>query len=103
LIGTDLLPHLGFLLVQSDVDVNLLDGGDCSAAAEAVETEEVGTVCLLQAVKLPGRHSKLVRAKVTGRKKPCLFLFEPNTELEGDVRALQDLPHVIGGLSQGFQ
>ena len=84
LIGTDLLPHLGFLLVQTEVDgedVDLLEG---SAGVGKEETGEVGTVCLLQAVKLPGQHSKLVRARVTGRKGPCFSFFEPSTELEGD-------------------
>ena len=84
LIGTDLLPHLGFLLVQTEVDgedVDLLEG---SAGVGKEETGEIGTVCLLQAVKLPGQHSKLVRARVTGRKGPCFSLFEPSTELVRD-------------------
>ena len=70
--------------MQTEVDgedVDLLEG---LAGVGKEETGEVGTVCLLQAVKLPGQHSKLVRVRVTGRKGPCFSLFEPSTELVGD-------------------
>ena len=47
-----------------------------------VEYGMAGTVCLLQAVRLPGRHTKLVRARVSGMKRHSLSYFEPNTELD---------------------
>ena len=39
-----------------------------------------GTVCLVQAVRLPARHAKLVRAKVTGKEGYSLTCFEPDLE-----------------------
>ena len=39
-----------------------------------------GTVCLVQAVRLPACHAKLVRAKVTGKEGYSLMCFEPDLE-----------------------
>ena len=39
-----------------------------------------GTVCLVQAVRLPARHAKLVRAKVTGKEGYSLTCFKPDLE-----------------------
>ena len=67
LIGTDLLSKLGFLFVRTELeteDVDLLEEHFCRAAGEAegvCETARAnspgrgtGTVCLLQAARLPG-------------------------------------------------
>ena len=76
LIGTDLLSKLGFLFVRTEVeddDVDLLEETEPAAEQEDQvpgETLEgtTGTVCLLQAVRLPAQHAKLVRVGVQGLK-----------------------------------
>ena len=89
LIGTDLLLKLGFLFVRTEVeddDVDLLEEAEPAAEQEdqtpAVQGETLegttGTVCLLQAVRLPAQHAKLVRVGVQGLEGHSLAYFEPN-------------------------
>ena len=40
------------------------------------------SVCLLQAVRLPGLHGKLVRARVAEKGDSSSYCFEPSEELE---------------------
>ena len=84
LIGTDILPKLGFLFIRAECegdDVDMLepdspgavDGCDDYEGIHAEGSNQsgdagAGTVCLVQAVRLPARHAKLVRAKVTGKE-----------------------------------
>ena len=81
LIGTDLLPKLGFSLLRSDDDqkVDLLDDESSGKlkASEPNGEHKDAAVCLLRAVHVPGRHTKLVRAKITG-KHNTLSCFEPS-------------------------
>ena len=81
------LPKLGFLFLRTklgDDDVDLLEDQRCPRERDEarttlmpaeVENGRVGTVCLLQAVRLPGRHSKLVRARVSGMNRHSLSYF----------------------------
>ena len=99
LIGTDLLSQLGFLFVKTE-----LEGGDLDLLAECTDPEtdeqvewqrkswqgtltprelESGTVCLLQATRLPGQHGRVVKAKVVGKKGRLLSYFEPHMEFDG--------------------
>ncbi len=100
LVGTDVQPQLGFLFLESGQDTiatNLLDGKrwnlseaqtqpvthqpqEESLPAEAAReghNETPGVVRLIQATRLPARHSKLVRARVDYRKEAPFTLFEP--------------------------
>lgn len=52
----------------------------CRPELEA-EDSPASTVCLLQAIN-PAKHSRLVRATVTGKERRSLSYFEPNLELE---------------------
>ena len=84
LIGTDVLPQLGYLFVQSTMegeDVDLLRNefdsssvmeesvsgvnptemdANCDHNIHPMVPEAVGTVHLIQATKLPARHRKMV-------------------------------------------
>ena len=93
LIGTDILPKLGFLFIRAECegdDVDMLEfespgaegGCDDSEGVHAAGSGDAGegTVCLVQAVRLPARHAKLVRAKVTGKEGYSLTCFEPDLE-----------------------
>lgn len=94
LIGTYLLPKLGFLFLRTELgdgDVDFLGGqrrprereeGWSTLMPSEMENGMAGTVCLLQAVRLSGRHSKLVRARVSGMKRHSLLYFELNVELD---------------------
>ena len=79
LIGTDVQPVLGYALLQRSPDgiaVDLLQG--CEAHAEGVSHfvppklgpsihPGIATVSLLQTVRLPANHSRLVRARAADR------------------------------------
>ena len=89
LIGTDLLSKLGFHFTSADPDkasVDLLESPDQLTPSSRPKVAEAGqqasgTVALLQAARLPGRHGKLVRARVPeGHGHPVSF-FEPSGEL----------------------
>ena len=105
LIGTDLLPQLGFIFLQTEIegeDVDLLWGeqsrtmradpvpGGVAPSPPTSEPEELpnqtqpthppGEVCLIQATRLPARHMKTVRGKVRGFTEKSLALFEPEVE-----------------------
>ena len=110
LVGTDVLPQLGYLFVQSTMegeDTDLLGSGHGSQPNQGIKnisdaqvnkehcdqpkencngSEIAGTVQLIQATKLPARHKKMVRTQifnVTYGGCNCV-LFEPNIdELEG--------------------
>ena len=88
LVGTDVLPQLGYLFVQSTMegeDTDLLGSGHgfqpnqgiknisdaqvnkehCDRPKENCNGSEVaGTVQLIQATKLPARHTKMVRTQI---------------------------------------
>ena len=106
LIGTDLLPALGFIFLQTEFegeDVDLLKprqtqaelneeppehqeqstGPDAGGKqAESIDTVG-GVVRLIQATRVPARHKKLLRARVTGLEDASLALFEPDNHLLG--------------------
>ena len=111
LIGTDLLSELGFLLVRAEVDgkdVDMLQGhqqpvtpgrpgrGEIPPEKDSV-SGAAGTVCLLQATKLPGRHSKLVRAEVRGSERQHLSYFEPDLGLGVSGREMSDAAVEVDG------
>ena len=97
LIGTDLLPQLGFIFLQTELegeDIDLLSmeksstfAADFTPDRDQVEqrnqtgySDPSGEVCLIQATRLPARHMKMVRAKVCGYTEKSLALFEPEIE-----------------------
>ena len=104
LIGSDVLPQLGYLFVQStmegeDVDLLRNEFDSSSVMEESVSEvnptemdancdhniwpmvpEAVGTVHLIQATKLSARHRKMVKTQVAGVSyEDCkLVIFKPN-------------------------
>ena len=106
LLGTDTLPGLGFSFLQKESDgrsVELLtkqDNEGRTAGQEPVDnssdldqpghpeppnTEEVATVTMLHAARVPARHSKLVRVTVVDQNiaSGSTLLFEPNLTRKG--------------------
>ena len=106
LIGTDLLPQLGFIFLQTEPngeDLDLLQVKENCAPEDKVTQRSdpmpphpntdkdeqsnpelsilPGVVCLIQATRLPARHMKMVRAKVSGYTHKTPVLFEPEVEL----------------------
>ena len=89
LVGTDILSCLGFTLQQKDGDgtcVDLLQGQlqqeeQEKQAASLPEPGRELTVCALQAVRLPGRHGRLLPAQVDGSVGPRTLLFVPEGQL----------------------
>ena len=78
LLGTDLLPHLGFSMVAKSLDGYTLDLLQKQTRTDCNPGEHTPVVCLIQATKLPPLHQKMVRAKVhnlAGEKG--MMLFEP--------------------------
>ena len=78
LLGTDLLPHLGFSMVAKSPDGSTLDLLQKQTRTDRNPGEHTPVVCLIQATKLPPLHQKMVRAKVhnlAGQKG--MMLFEP--------------------------
>ena len=103
LLGTDLQPHLGFTFMQlngSQPPLDLLQIQETTpedAQASAHQEASAGTtppiVRLLQATRVPARHSKLVRAHVRGpirNQSPSLILFEPSKELSAQGVTMTD-------------
>ena len=102
LIGTDLLPQLGFSFLQvqrEGKNVDLLhmpepeQSADCGRGTGPVTTALVedqgetkpqgrGVVHLIQATRLLGRHMKLLRAHLKGLREQPLSLFEPECSLQ---------------------
>ena len=98
LLGTDLKVLLGFSLIKSDSDVAVdlsqegkwirkvavdsLPAPPATLPESRVESSDqvvpTHTVHLLQATKIPPRHSKLVQIKVTGLRNVPMSLFEPD-------------------------
>ena len=104
LIGTDVQPMLGFMFLQKSPDgraVDLLKGHkvqlEMGSPVEESLTElstsgpgtsssgdkDTATVHLLQAVRLPAQHSRLVRARVEGPRENVTTLFEAEHEALG--------------------
>ena len=105
LIGTDLLPALGFIFLQTELegeDVDLLKPRQTEAEVKEEPSEEPseqstlasaegkqvksvdtvsGVVLLIQATRVPARHKKMLRVKVTGLEDSSLALFEPDNHL----------------------
>ena len=91
LIGTDVLPHLGFQLLQKDDTAcqDLLQDRKSSNRGTQVQPQEVEidssveepetTVRLLQATRLPPRHAKLVRLYAQGDHVSPVSLFLPGS------------------------
>ena len=94
LLGTDLQPHLGFTFMQlngSQPPLDLLQIQETTPEASAGTTPPI--VRLLQATRVPARHSKLVRAHVRGpirNQSPSLILFEPSKELSAQGVTMTD-------------
>ena len=99
LLGTDLLPKLGFSLLESQNNgetVDLFSRGkqspEQSTKPKSIPTEKVSTeetlvssvspakLYVLQATRLPALHKKLVRAQVRVPKDQSLSLFVPMTD-----------------------
>ena len=77
IIGTDLLSKLGFIFLCSEPEnenKDLLESSDSGGSGSSEEA-----MCLLQAVRLPGRHAKFVRA--TAPNGYSLACFDPSEEL----------------------
>lgn len=92
--GTDLLPKLGFSLIQSQSADTAVDhfckqewkvhnqpDAEQSASVES-PSSTTATVRLITATKLPARHVKVVRARVDGVGEPRIMLFLPQNLLE---------------------
>lgn len=76
LIGTNVLSRLGFSLQAKSADGNTADL--LMTAAGELPRERGTTVRLLQTVKLPPQHKKVVRAQVDSLDNLSLLsLFEP--------------------------
>ena len=83
LLGTDLLPKIGFSFVGNGEPTDLLTGlgykpeEESDSNVETVVSSVRVTVCLLHAVKVPGRHGRLVKVQVDNinnwEGKPMLF------------------------------
>ena len=88
LLGTDLLPHLGFEMTAKDADGStqeLLQQSPDSAEVSTSEIDlELPVVRLVQAAKLPALYQKMVRAQVSiPSTEESVMLFEPAEELIG--------------------
>ncbi len=94
LLGTDILPQLGFAFLQRGTkqgDVDLLTpqpvSPQDSTTSQKLEQNQpelvkpMGMVRLIQATRLPARHLKLVRARVDGCGDLPVTLFEPDTDM----------------------
>ena len=90
LIGTDVLPQLGFRFLQDNCtgSQDLLQGnrddqactkeGETMAESPPSDKEYDATVRLLHATRIPPRHAKLVRVQAQGNCKPTVSLFSPD-------------------------
>ena len=79
-LGTDVLPLLGFSLVQDERggrSTNLLEDADKDVSSVAPPAE----VKLIQATRLPARHRKLIRVEIDGQIVTSLF--EPELQALG--------------------
>ena len=103
LVGTDLQPQLGFVLMSVEGDGTGFDlllewkvVNSPVAKTPAPEAEKPAstpaTVHLIQATRVPAQHSKMVRAKIDikRRENGTTFLFEPdNGEFGQGVRIVE--------------
>ena len=101
LLGTDLLPKLGFALMEHNPDQPAIDlmnnslgrihNGEPSLDLENPtpdgETEPAAIVRLLHAVRVPAGHKKIVKASIEGLRCRTHRLFEP-THCFADQRSL---------------
>ena len=92
LLGTDLLPPLGFALIEKNTE------GEDRSLMVAPETNIEGTtlcgtepderraeVRLLQAVRIPARHQKLVRARIDRKTSVAPGMFEPTLPFANEL------------------
>ena len=96
LIGTDLLPCLGFQLLQrncgkprdllQEKDINNTDAQaeERGKDSHQVLDEKEATVHLLQPTRLPPRHAKLVKVQVQGGDEWPMSLFVPGESMGPD-------------------
>ena len=97
LIGTDVLPQLGFQFLQKDHHEcqDLLQSDSDPSGPEpptkqhseggtGVLAEQDATVRLLQATRLPPRHAKLVRVHASCSHVPSTSLFSPDPVVRRD-------------------
>ena len=120
LLGTDVLPQLGFSLTQCEADhsnpTDLLHTqphttpkhantdqletqdsaeGRAIPSRQAADTAPPAVVKLMQATRLPARHSKMVRIKIEGACGDGTCLFEPELQSLGE-RGLTMADAVVG-------
>ena len=104
LIGTDLLPSLGFQFIKKtsnlDVAVNILTYEKCNvggneekSAVEKLPRQDVESsfqVKLISAVRVPAQHEKLIKAKCKNSKDMKLVLFEMDNNFAKDSGITMD-------------
>ena len=94
LIGTDFQPYLGFLILKKESEQKAIDmmqkeeqriltGGADQEMIEGSPTDAPTStaVCLLQAARLPPRHSKYMRGRVNHIEEQGPLLFVPGESL----------------------
>ena len=92
LLGSDLLPRLGFLCLESQSDDTAVDHFHQHQwkrqplphppPQKLSVSNKVGTVRLLTATRLPPRHTKIVRARVEGLDRQSVSLLTPEAQWE---------------------
>ena len=120
LLGTDVLPQLGFSLTQcgadrsnptdllhtqphttpNDANTNQQETrgpaeGGAIPSLQTADTAPPAVVKLMQATRLPARHSKMVRIKIEGACADGTCLFEPELQSLGE-RGLSMVDAVVG-------
>ena len=120
LLGTDVLPQLGFSLTQCGADHSIptdllhtqphttpndagtdqqetrgLAEGGTIPFLQTADTAPPAVVKLMQATRLPARHSKMVRIKIEGPCADGTCLFEPELQSLGE-RGLSMADAVVG-------
>ena len=120
LLGTDVLPQLGFSLTQCEADhsnpTDLLHTqprttpkhanadqletqdpaeGRAIPSRQAADTAPLAVIKLMQATRLPARHSNMVRIKIEGAYGDGTCLFEPELQSLGE-RGLTMADAVVG-------
>ena len=92
LLGSDLLPRLGFSFLESQTDDTAVDHFHhdqwkkqplpTPPQQELPVSDKVGTVRPLTATRLPPRHTKIVRAHVEGVDRQSISLLTPEAKWE---------------------
>ncbi len=88
LVGTDLLSLLGFSMKRKAVDEELLEPKQDATPQEESSERPTSVVKLLQAVRIPAWHRKMVRVKVSGWSSRGLSLFTP--AIDDDDLTIED-------------